>query len=176
MKVKKRDAVSVDYDEHKIYIAIEKAVKNAIKCEDEVPPHIKTILNNITSAIDNIIKGYAKRGEEEVDVETIQDLVEQQLMGAGLYDVVRDGKWDDITEYIWENRGDFTGISMLAASGDKLYQQAPHEEVSTPQDETLWNKLISKFHPVDFTQMKEAEDETNLQGEIACADGACELV
>ena len=89
---------------------------------------------------------------------------------------VRDGEWDDIAEYIWENRDDFTGISMLAASGDKLYQQAPHEEVSTPQDETLWNELISKFQPVDFTQMKEAEDETNLQGEIACAGGACELV
>ena len=89
---------------------------------------------------------------------------------------VRDGEWDDIAEYIWENRADFTGISMLAASGDKLYQQAPHEEVSTPQDETLWNELISKFQPVDFTQMKEAEDETNLQGEIACAGGACELV
>jgi len=103
-------------------------------------------------------------------------------MNPGLYHnvsntlSVRDGEWDDIAEYIWENRADFTGISMLAASGDKLYQQAPHEEVSTPQDETLWNELISKFQSVDFTQMKEAEDETNLQGEIACAGGACELV
>jgi len=103
-------------------------------------------------------------------------------MNPGLYHnvsntlTVREDEWDDIAEYIWENRADFTGISMLAASGDKLYQQAPHEEVSTPQDETLWNELISKFQSVDFTQMKETEDETNLQGEIACAGGACELV
>ncbi len=89
---------------------------------------------------------------------------------------VRDGEWDDVADYIWENRADFTGISMLAASGDKLYQQAPHEEVISAQDETLWNELIAKFKPVDYTLMKEEEDVTNLQGEIACAGGACELV
>ncbi|MBT8046613.1 MAG: hypothetical protein KJN67_05570, partial [Pontiella sp.] len=89
---------------------------------------------------------------------------------------VRDDEWDDVADYIWENRADFTGISMLAATGDKMYQQAPHEEVITAQDETLWNELISKFKPVDYTLMQEHEDVTNLQGEIACAGGACELV
>jgi ribonucleoside-diphosphate reductase alpha chain len=89
---------------------------------------------------------------------------------------VRDEEWDAVADYIWENRADFTGISMLAAAGDKLYQQAPHEEVTTAQDETLWNELITKFRSVDYTQMHEQEDETNLQGEIACAGGACELV
>jgi ribonucleoside-diphosphate reductase alpha chain len=89
---------------------------------------------------------------------------------------VRDDEWDDVADYIWENRADFTGISMLAATGDKIYQQAPHEEVLTAQDETLWNELISKFQSVDYTLMKEEDDETNLQGEIACAGGACELV
>ena len=89
---------------------------------------------------------------------------------------VRDGEWDDVAEYIWENRSDFTGISMLAASGDKAYAQAPHEEVISAQDETLWNELISKFQSVDYTQMHEQDDATNLQGEIACAGGACELV
>lgn len=89
---------------------------------------------------------------------------------------VRDGEWDDVAEYIWENRSDFTGISMLAASGDKAYAQAPHEEVISAQDETLWNELISKFQSVDYTQMHEQDDATNLQGEIACAGGSCELV
>ena len=103
-------------------------------------------------------------------------------MNPGLYHnvsntlTVRDGEWDDVAEYIWENRADFTGISMLAASGDKLYQQAPHEEVTTAQDETLWNELIANFRPVDYTLMHEQDDSTNLQGEIACAGGACELV
>jgi ribonucleoside-triphosphate reductase len=64
----------------------------------------------------------------------------------------------------------------LASSGDKLYQQAPHEEVLTAQDETLWNELIANFRSADYTLMHEQEDATNLQGEIACAGGACELV
>jgi len=103
-------------------------------------------------------------------------------MNPGLYHnvsntlTVRDGEWDQVADYIWENRADFTGISMLAASGDKLYQQAPHEEVLTAQDETLWNELIANFRPSDYTLMHEQEDTTNLQGEIACAGGACELV
>jgi ribonucleoside-diphosphate reductase alpha chain len=89
---------------------------------------------------------------------------------------VRPGEWDQVADYIWDNRADFTGVSMLAAAGDKLYQQAPHEEVVTPQEETLWNELIAKFRTVDYTQMREHEDVTNLQGEIACAGGSCELV
>ena len=103
-------------------------------------------------------------------------------MNPGLYHnvsntlTVRDGEWDAVADYIWENRSDFTGISMLASSGDKLYQQAPHEEVVTAQDETLWNELIANFRPADYTLMHEQEDATNLQGEIACAGGACELV
>jgi ribonucleoside-diphosphate reductase alpha chain len=103
-------------------------------------------------------------------------------MNPGLYHnvsntlTVREEEWDEVADYIWEHRADFTGISMLAASGDKMYQQAPHEEVATPQDETLWNELISKFQKVDYTQMHEQEDATNLQGEIACAGGACELI
>ncbi|MCF6274544.1 MAG: hypothetical protein L3J05_02120 [Robiginitomaculum sp.] len=90
IKVKKRDAESVDYDEVKIYTAIEKAVKSVAKHgEGEMEPHMRTIIVGITSSLDNIIKGYVHRGDEQIDVEMIQDLVEQQLMGAGLYDVAR---------------------------------------------------------------------------------------
>lgn len=89
---------------------------------------------------------------------------------------VREDEWDTVAEYIWDNRADFTGISMLHATGDKMYQQAPHEEVITAQDETLWNELIANFRSVDYTEMVEQNDSTNLQGEIACAGGACELI
>ncbi|MCK5676055.1 MAG: recombinase, partial [Verrucomicrobia bacterium] len=89
IKVIKRDAASVEYDESKIYKAIEKAVLNATQSEGDVPPHLTTIIKDITGKLDNIIKGYEHHGKNEVDVETIQDLVEQQLMGAGLYDVAR---------------------------------------------------------------------------------------
>jgi ribonucleoside-triphosphate reductase len=89
IKVKKRDTATVDYDESKIYNAIEKAVKSAVQTDDDVPQHLVTIVRDITAKLDNIIKGYHHRGQEEIDVEHIQDLVEQQLMGAGLYEVAR---------------------------------------------------------------------------------------
>lgn len=89
---------------------------------------------------------------------------------------VQEDEWDAVAEYIWENRADFTGISMLHATGDKVYQQAPHEEVTSTQDEALWNELIANFKPVDYTEMFEQGDTTDHKGEIACAGGACELV
>ncbi len=84
IKVKKRDAASVEYDESKIYNAIEKAVKNSVQSEDDVPQHLATIIRDITAKLDNIIKGYEHHGKDEVDVEHIQDLVEQQLMGRSI--------------------------------------------------------------------------------------------
>jgi ribonucleoside-diphosphate reductase alpha chain len=42
---------------------------------------------------------------------------------------VKDNEWDDITKYIYENRSNFTGISILPSSGDKIYRQAPFEKV-----------------------------------------------
>ena len=87
--VKKRDCATVEYDKSKIYLAIEKAVKSTPNIGDEVPQHLITIVQDITAKLDNIVRGYERRGIEEVDVEQIQDIVEQQLMGAGLYDVAR---------------------------------------------------------------------------------------
>ena len=60
IKVKKRDTATVEYDETKIYSAIEKAVKSATKTDDNVPPHLLTIVKDITAKLDNIIKGYER--------------------------------------------------------------------------------------------------------------------
>ena len=42
--------------------------------------------------------------------------------------------WDEVREYIFENRQWFAGISLLPAVGDKVYPQAPFTEVKAPQD------------------------------------------
>ena len=41
--------------------------------------------------------------------------------------------WDEVEQYIYDNRQWFAGISLLAASGDKAYAQAPFTEVFTAQ-------------------------------------------
>lgn len=42
--------------------------------------------------------------------------------------------WDEVQEYVWENREHFAGISFLSMSGDKDYVQAPFIEVKTPEE------------------------------------------
>lgn len=42
---------------------------------------------------------------------------------------VKDNEWDDVTNYLYENREFFCGISLLSSSGDKDYPQAPFTEV-----------------------------------------------
>lgn len=46
---------------------------------------------------------------------------------------VADDQWDEVEEYLFENRGSFAGVSFLAASGDKDFNQAPFTEVLTEE-------------------------------------------
>lgn len=42
--------------------------------------------------------------------------------------------WDEVEEYIYNNRYWFAGISLLSASGDKAYPQSPFTEIHTAQE------------------------------------------
>jgi len=87
---------------------------------------------------------------------------------------VRASEWDEVQEFIWNNRAYFTGISLLQDAGDKAYPQAPREEVSTEADVAKWNAL--RPYRVDYTKMREDSDVTELKATVACAGGACEIV
>lgn len=41
--------------------------------------------------------------------------------------------WDEVEQYIFDNRKYFAGISLLAAAGDRAYPQAPFTEVFTAE-------------------------------------------
>lgn len=43
--------------------------------------------------------------------------------------MVKDDEWDDVKEYVWNNRNVFSGISFLPKGGDLLYPQAPYTSV-----------------------------------------------
>jgi len=47
---------------------------------------------------------------------------------------VREDEWDKVARYIYDNREYFTGISLLSASGDLDYPQAPFATVLTPEE------------------------------------------
>ena len=52
--------------------------------------------------------------------------------------------------------------------------QAPREGVATAEDIAKWNALV--YQPVDYTELEESEDITELKQTVACAGGACEVV
>lgn len=89
---------------------------------------------------------------------------------------VSEGEWDAVSEYLWENREFFTGVTLIADTSDKAYSFAPNEAIVTEADEQRWNQLIAKYEPVDYTAIIELEDGTALTGEAACAGGACQRV
>lgn len=43
-------------------------------------------------------------------------------------------QWEEVEDYIFENRKYFAGISLLSASGDRDYNQAPNTEVLTEDE------------------------------------------
>ena len=87
---------------------------------------------------------------------------------------VREDEWDAVHDFIWENREYFAGISLLRETGDKIYMQAPREEVTTDADIVRWNTL--EYKPVDYTALLERDDRTTLADVVACAGGACEII
>ena len=83
-------------------------------------------------------------------------------------------EWDRVADFIWKHRHHFTGVALFADCGDKVYAQAPREEVATAADIERWNTLV--YEPVDYALLEESEDITELKQTVACAGGACEIV
>jgi len=103
--------------------------------------------------------------------------------------VVRPEEWDGVIETLSTRPYEFGGVSCLGASGDYDYPQAPFTRVYEPREVSeddphrasklaaweLWNALRVTHTPVDYSQVREDEDNTEVMGEVACAGGACEL-
>ena len=83
---------------------------------------------------------------------------------------IKDDEWDAVGEWMWMNRHYYNGLAVLPFDGGS-YTQAPFEEI----DKQEYDRLFSYAKLIDLTQVIETEDNTNLQGEIACAGGVCEI-
>jgi len=83
---------------------------------------------------------------------------------------VHDVEWKSVTDWLWNNRKFYNGISMLPYDGGS-YEQTPFEQITAEQ----YDNMMKSLHPIDLSEVKEEEDTTNLQGEIACAGGVCEI-
>ena len=84
---------------------------------------------------------------------------------------IRDTEWDEVREWMWNNRKIYNGLSVLPYDGG-TYVQAPFEDCTAE----VYEDLTALLTEVDLTQVTEIEDNTDLKGELACAGGACEII
>ena len=83
---------------------------------------------------------------------------------------IRDNEWDEIGEWMWNNKEFYNGLSVLPYNGG-TYVQAPFEDITKEK----YNDMMKTLMLVDIASIEEDEDETDLTGELACAGGACEI-
>jgi ribonucleoside-triphosphate reductase len=79
-------------------------------------------------------------------------------------------EWQVVGEYLWNNREKFNGMSVLPYDGGN-YKNAPFIEI----DEAEYNRLLPFIDSIDLTKILEADDNTDLANELACAGGNCEV-
>jgi len=83
---------------------------------------------------------------------------------------IREHEWPAVGEWMWENKEYYNGLSVLPYDGG-TYIQAPFEDCTKEKHE----ELMSTLKDVDLSKIVEADDNTDLSGEVACAGGACEV-
>jgi len=92
--------------------------------------------------------------------------------------------WDEVEQYIYDNREWFAGISLLSAFGDKAYPQAPFTEVFTAQqildrygDSSMFaSGLITAALSAFDNNLWEACDTVNGFGKPLDPESSCDLL
>ncbi len=85
---------------------------------------------------------------------------------------VGEDEWIAVADWIYKNWDLVGGLSFLPRS-NHVYQLAPYEAISRER----YEELASAVARLDFSKIVtyEAEDETEIKKELACAAGICEI-
>jgi ribonucleoside-diphosphate reductase alpha chain len=84
---------------------------------------------------------------------------------------IQENEWEQVGQWMWENRNTFNGLSVLPYFGGS-YTQAPFEDITEEQ----FNEMATHLHNIDLSKIVEFSDDTALMDQAACAGGACEIV
>lgn len=83
---------------------------------------------------------------------------------------VKDDEWDKLGKLLWENRKNYTGVSLLPYDGG-TYKQAPFETC----DRETFIRYSNLITGIDLKEVREEEDNTQRVEQLACAGGLCEI-
>lgn len=77
---------------------------------------------------------------------------------------IKPEEWEEVGEWMWNNRDIYNGLSVLPADNGS-YKQAPFEDITKER----YEELIQSLTNIDLTQITEVVDNTDLSGELACS-------
>tara|TARA_R110000751_G_scaffold205798_2_gene309963 strand:- start:19380 stop:21296 length:1917 start_codon:yes stop_codon:yes gene_type:complete len=83
---------------------------------------------------------------------------------------LKDDEWEECGEWMWDNRAEYTGISVLPYNGG-TYQQAPFTDCT----EVEYLQMYKQLAKIDLTEVVEGEDNTEAKDNLACSGGSCEI-
>ena len=83
---------------------------------------------------------------------------------------IKPNEWVEVGEWMWNNRENFTALSVLPHS-EHSYIQSPFEDCTKEE----YEELVKSLHKIDLTKVVEEEDNTELQNEVACGGNGCEI-
>ncbi len=84
---------------------------------------------------------------------------------------VKEDEWDEVGQWMWENRDHYNGIAVLPYDNG-TYVQSPFETCTKEE----YEEAIKHLFEVDLSGVVEEMDNTNLSGELACSGGNCEII
>lgn len=86
---------------------------------------------------------------------------------------VREHEWLEVGAWVYKNFNDVGGISFLPFN-DHIYQQAPYQDCTKEE----YEKALAEFPEINWDEFNqfEEDDATINMHELACVNGACELV
>jgi ribonucleoside-diphosphate reductase alpha chain len=84
---------------------------------------------------------------------------------------IQENEWEQVGNWMWENRNTFNGLSVLPYFGGS-YTQAPFEDITEEQ----FNEMATHLHNIDLSQIVEFSDMTALMDQAACSGNQCEIV
>ena len=87
---------------------------------------------------------------------------------------IKPDEWDLVTQWMWDNKHFYNGISVLDYDGGS-YPQNPFTDCTEEEYNRLNGLLVEAIKDFDITSIKEEEDYTDLKGESACSGSGCEI-